>query len=86
MTKYQSSLGIKISCEKENILLRFYRLSASESAKAFLIMFERYIFMHRNSAAFHKKCNDQQKAGINPFEVWMEKQGFEPIFRVNRTA
>jgi hypothetical protein len=66
-------------------VLRFVLSLTNESQKAFEIVLDRYFLMYNNSVAFRKKCDDQNNAGINSFVVWMEKQGFEPVFKQENT-
>lgn len=70
----------------EVAILTLMRSLTNESKKAYVVLLRRYFFIYDNSAAYRKKCDDQNNAGINPFGAWMKKQGFEPVFRVDRTA
>ena len=78
-------MKIQVSAEEMEIL-RYARSLTDKSKKAFAMVLHNYVFMIRNSAAFRKKCDDQRKAGINPFKIWTKKQGFEPVIRADRMA
>jgi hypothetical protein len=65
----------------EAAFLKAMRLLTDETRHKFMIQVSRYLLMIRNDASFRKRCRKQKELGLNPFLLWMEKNGFRPAFK-----
>lgn len=65
--------------EKE--FLQFCNALTEDSARTFLILMRRHLFMLKNSKVFKEKCERLNQCGGNSFLIWLEKYKFEPVFK-----
>lgn len=65
----------------EKKFLQFCMALTEDSARTFLILMRRYLFMCKNSKVFQEKCRRLNQYGGNSFLNWFEKYKFKPVFK-----